>query len=92
MPEEQDSGSITQLLRDWRSGNEAALERLTPLVYAELRRLAQRMFRSESAGHTLQPTALGERRPSRAWCAWTCPGRTVRISSRSRHGSCAASW
>lgn len=57
MPE-QEVESITQLLADWRSGDQEALERLTPLVYAELRRLAQRMFRSESPGHTLQPTAL----------------------------------
>ena len=55
---EQEHESITQLLSDWRGGDEAALERLTPLVYAELRRLAQRLFRSESPGHTLQPTAL----------------------------------
>ena len=58
MAEQQEIESITQLLADWRSGDEAALERLTPLVYAELRRLAQRMFRGESPGHTLQPTAL----------------------------------
>jgi RNA polymerase sigma factor (TIGR02999 family) len=57
MPE-QELESITQLLADWRSGDQDALERLTPLVYAELRRLAQRMFRGESTGHTLQPTAL----------------------------------
>jgi RNA polymerase sigma factor (TIGR02999 family) len=50
--------SITQLLTEWHSGDQDALQRLTPLVYAELRRLAQRLFRSESAGHTLQPTAL----------------------------------
>jgi RNA polymerase sigma factor (TIGR02999 family) len=49
---------ITSLLADWRSGNQDALDRLTPLVYAELKRLAERMFRGESAGHTLQPTAL----------------------------------
>src|SRR5688572_17156675 len=55
---EQEHESITQLLTDWRAGDEAALERLTPLVYAELRRLAQRLFRSEAPGHTLQPTAL----------------------------------
>ncbi len=55
---EQEHESITQLLSEWRAGDEAALERLTPLVYAELRRLAQRLFRSESPGHTLQPTAL----------------------------------
>jgi hypothetical protein len=50
--------SITQLLADWHSGDEAALQRQTSLVYAELRRLAQRLFRTESPGHTPQPTAL----------------------------------
>jgi len=50
--------SITQLLHGWRAGNDEALEALTPLVYDQLKQLASRIFRSESAGHTLQPTAL----------------------------------
>lgn len=50
--------TVTTLLRDWRSGDPAALERLTPLVYDELRRLAARKLRSERKGHTLQATAL----------------------------------
>lgn len=54
----EEQPGITALLVDWRSGNEAALERLTPLVYGELKKLAERMFRGEPAGHTLQPTAL----------------------------------
>ncbi len=49
---------ITRLLHEWRSGDRNALDRLTPVVYAELKRLAGRLFRSESSGHTLQPTAL----------------------------------
>ncbi|WP_405231019.1 ECF-type sigma factor [Lentisalinibacter salinarum] len=57
-PSPPDAGEITQLLRDWADGDAAALESLTPLVYGELRRIAQRLFGSESAGHTLQPTAL----------------------------------
>ena len=52
------SGQITQMLRDWSGGDAAAAERLTPLVYAELRRLASSYMRGERAGHTLQPTAL----------------------------------
>lgn len=48
----------TQLLRSWQDGNAGALDELTPLVYGELRRLADRYMRSERAGHTLQPTAL----------------------------------
>jgi len=58
MGELQENAGVTALLAEWRSGNHQALERLTPLVYEELKRLAERMFRRESAGHTLQPTAL----------------------------------
>lgn len=50
--------SVTQLLRDWRSGQTDALERLTPLVYDELRRLAGGYMKSERPGHTLQATAI----------------------------------
>ena len=50
--------TVTTLLREWRSGDAAALERLTPLVYDDLRRLAARELRSERSGHTLQATAL----------------------------------
>src|SRR5262245_33276896 len=49
---------VTQLLLAWSDGNKAALEELTPLVYAELRRLAERHMRRERAGHPLQTTAL----------------------------------
>lgn len=50
--------SVTQLLKDWRSGQADALERLTPLVYEELRSLAAGYMKRERAGHTLQPTAI----------------------------------
>jgi RNA polymerase sigma-70 factor (ECF subfamily) len=49
---------ITQLLRAWSSGDEAALHRLTPLVYEELHRIARRYMRREGRGHILQTTAL----------------------------------
>jgi RNA polymerase sigma factor (TIGR02999 family) len=49
---------VTHLLLDWSNGNEAALERLTPLVYEELHRLARRHMRRERPGHTLQTSAL----------------------------------
>ncbi|HEX5873820.1 MAG TPA: sigma-70 family RNA polymerase sigma factor [Pyrinomonadaceae bacterium] len=49
---------ITQLLIDWGQGDQAALEKLMPLVYSELRRLATNYLRRERAEHTLQPTAL----------------------------------
>jgi RNA polymerase sigma factor (TIGR02999 family) len=50
--------SITQLLIEWRDGDETALNRLIPLVYEELRRLAHHYMRQERPGHTLQTTAL----------------------------------
>lgn len=50
--------SVTQLLKDWRSGQADALERLTPLVYDELRSLAAGYMKRERAGHTLQATAI----------------------------------
>jgi RNA polymerase sigma factor (TIGR02999 family) len=53
-----DRPEITQLLRDWRKGDEEAFAVLAPIVYGQLRDLAGHLFRRESAGHTLQPTAL----------------------------------
>ena len=52
------SENITQLLVKWGDGDKAALERLMPLVYSELRRLAKNYLRRERQNHTLQPTAL----------------------------------
>jgi RNA polymerase sigma factor (TIGR02999 family) len=49
---------VTVLLRAWGDGDEAALEKLLPLVEAELRRLARIYMARERADHTLQPTAL----------------------------------
>jgi RNA polymerase sigma factor (TIGR02999 family) len=52
------SQEITQLLADWRNGDRAALHKLMPLVYDELRRLARHYMRGERPGHTLQTAAL----------------------------------
>jgi RNA polymerase sigma factor (TIGR02999 family) len=49
---------ITRLLHDWQAGDQEALDNLTNRVYDQLRVLADRIFRGENAGHTLQPTAL----------------------------------
>ncbi|MBA3650198.1 MAG: sigma-70 family RNA polymerase sigma factor [Chthoniobacterales bacterium] len=49
---------ITQLLTDWRQGNEGALDQLTPLVYEDLRRLAHHFMAGQRPDHTLQTTAL----------------------------------
>src|ERR1700689_672023 len=54
----QAPANFTQLLTEWRSGHPQALERLTPLVYDELRRLARTYMRAERGSHTLQATAV----------------------------------
>ena len=58
MPVPPDDRKVTQLLAEWRRGDEAALPRLIPLVYAELRRVASARLRGEAPNHTLQTTAL----------------------------------
>jgi RNA polymerase sigma factor (TIGR02999 family) len=50
--------NFTQLLTEWRSGHPQALDRLTPIVYDELRRLARNHMRGERGSHTLQATAV----------------------------------
>lgn len=49
---------FTQLLLSWRNGDKAALDRMTPVLYEELRRLARHFLSAERSDHTLQPTAL----------------------------------
>jgi RNA polymerase sigma-70 factor (ECF subfamily) len=49
---------VSQLLRDWSNGDQAALDKVMPVVYQELHRLAHYYMRKERAGHTLQTTAL----------------------------------
>ena len=55
---EQKAGQITQLLQLWSQGDQEAAEKLVPLVYDELHRLARRYISVERSGHTLQTTAL----------------------------------
>jgi RNA polymerase sigma-70 factor, ECF subfamily len=54
----QAAGEISTLLRAWSGGEQNALERLTPIVYEDLHRLARRYMKRERAGHSLQTTAL----------------------------------
>ena len=54
----QSQAGITQLLTRWSNGDQTALDKLMPLVYSELRRLANNYLRRERPDHTLQPTAL----------------------------------
>jgi hypothetical protein len=59
-----DSQEISKLLKAWGNSNQAALDRLTPLVYAELHRMARRHMRKERE-NTLQTTALVTAHPGR---------------------------
>jgi RNA polymerase sigma-70 factor, ECF subfamily len=52
------SSGVTALLQAWSEGDRGALDRLTPIVYEELRRLARRYLRRERTGHSLQTTLL----------------------------------
>ena len=57
MTEPEDFGDVSALLADWRGGDPVALDRLLPLVYADLRKVARAHLRREAAGHSLQATA-----------------------------------
>ena len=52
------SHDVTQLLKAWSAGDQDALEKLTPLVYRQLHKIAKRYMAGERSGHTLQTTAL----------------------------------
>src|SRR5437763_1945606 len=52
------TGEVTRLLVSWSGGDQRALDRLVPVVYRELRRIAAGYLRRERRDHTLQPTAL----------------------------------
>jgi len=55
---EPSSTEVSQLLKNWGEGSESALNKLTPIVYEELRKMAHYQMARERAGHTLQTTAL----------------------------------
>ena len=57
-PDRAAVGEITKLLHAWSEGDQSALERLTPIVFDELHRLAGRYMKRERPGHSLQTTAL----------------------------------
>lgn len=70
----QSPGDFTQALKSYGSGDKSALDRLTPIVYKELRKLASARLRSERPDHTLQATALVHeayvRLVGREWDQW----------------------
>lgn len=53
-----DAAAIEQLLRDWREGDASALDKLVPIIYGELRRLARSQLRRDPAARSMQPTVL----------------------------------
>jgi RNA polymerase sigma-70 factor (ECF subfamily) len=58
MMNEGGANDVSTLLRAWSGGDQGALDRLTPIVYKELHRLASRYMKGERSGHSLQATAL----------------------------------
>jgi len=58
MPDASRAQNVTELLLSWGEGDSAALDRLVPLLYDDLRRVARGHLRRERPGHSLQPTAL----------------------------------
>ncbi len=76
---------VTRLLLDWRSGDQAALDQLVPLVYDELRALAGKRLGRERPDHTLQPTALVHEAYARlvdADVAWQDRAHFVAVAAR----------
>lgn len=57
-PDTNRSAAVTHVLTEWSRGDKTALDRLVPLIYPELHRIAGRQLRRERSDHTLQPTAL----------------------------------
>jgi RNA polymerase sigma factor (TIGR02999 family) len=58
VPETNPQGEVTRLLAEWSSGDQSALNKMMPLVYAELHRIARRAWSQHPNNDTLQPTAL----------------------------------
>jgi len=58
VPQVSVSHSVTKLLEQWNNGDREALDKLMPLIYEELRKMARRYMRQQNPGHTLQTTAL----------------------------------
>ena len=83
---------VTELLARWGDGDKQVLDRLLPLVYAELHRMAARYLRSERVDHTLQPTALINEAYLRLVGSSSVNWEAAPIFSESLPESCAAFW
>lgn len=80
------SERVTRWLNDWRNGDEAALARLMPVIYGELRRLAAGYLRKERLDHTLQTTALVHeaylRLVDQRRTSWRCRAHFLSVAAR----------
>jgi len=83
---------VTQLLQAWSRGEQGALDKLAPVVYRELHRLAQRYMAQERPGQTLQATALVNEAYLRLVDVKQVSWQTALTSSALRRNSCGASW
>src|SRR5262245_60212695 len=83
---------VSQLLRAWGEGDQTAFEKLMPLVYEDLRRMARRHMDRQSPGHTLQTTALTHEAYLRLVDQKEARCRIERTSSRWRRERCGRSW
>src|SRR5580700_5217696 len=84
--EQSSAADITHWLLRWREGDQEALDRLTLLVYHQLRHIAAALLYKERPGHTLQPTALVHELYFRLATArdvdWKCRGQFFAISAK----------
>ncbi len=83
---------IQRLLQEWREGDQCALDRLLPLVYSDLHRMAKLYMGRERPGHTLQATALVHESYLRLLASADRAGRTKPTSLRCARERCAEFW
>ena len=86
LPDERAGGEITMLLRAWSDGDADAFDRVLPLVYEELHRMAARYLVGERSSISLQATALVNELCLRLLGWDRSPGRTAGTFSESRPG------
>jgi hypothetical protein len=83
----QGPGNVTNLLRDWREGDQSALGRLTPIIYNDLSRVARARLKAEARQCTIQPTALVHESYLRLADQTSLNVRAVRIFTQSQQMS-----
>ena len=87
-----DAHSVTQLLELWNHGDREALDKLMPLIYEELRKMARRYMSQQNPGHTLQTTALIHEAYLRMVKQKRNTFTIARISLGSPRKRCVRSW